>query len=291
MYRCKQKEKTMSIVFLNDRYLPLNEAKISPLDRGFLFGDGIYELIPCYQQKMIGLDPHIERLQKGLKATNITLNWSKQQWRELVSQLVERNNIPNVGIYIQISRGADTNRAHGYPKNITPTLFAMAQPIADFNPKTNNIALKIKSELDKRWRRCDIKSTSLLGNLMHFDSAQVDGFDEILVHSEQNIIREGSSSNIFVVKGHRVLTPIANQYILPGITRRLLIERLKKLTEIQFEEPDILRSEAKQADEIWITSSSRQIQPVINLNGQAVGSGEVGDVYKNIANEYYKAYF
>ncbi|MDQ7048160.1 MAG: aminotransferase class IV [Enterobacterales bacterium] len=281
----------MSVVFLNDRYLPLNEAKISPLDRGFLFGDGIYELIPCYQQKMIGLDPHIERLQQGLSATKIAFNWSKQQWRELVSQLVERNNIPNVGIYIQISRGADTNRSHGYPKNITPTLFAMAQPIADFNPNTNNTRLKIKSELDRRWRRCDIKSTSLLGNLMHFDSAQTDGYDEILVHSDKNIVHEGSSSNIFVVKDNQVSTPIANQTILPGITRRLLIKQLIKSTEIQFEERNILLSEAIEADEIWITSSSRQIQPVVNLNGQPVGTGEVGDVYKNIAEEYYKTYF
>ncbi len=281
----------MSIVFLNDRYLALNEAKISPLDRGFLFGDGIYELIPSYQQKMIGLDQHIERMQKGLKATKIDFNWSKQQWHELVSQLVERNNIPNVGIYIQISRGADTNRAHGYPKNISPTLFAMAQPIADFNPKSNNSRLKIKSELDRRWRRCDIKSTSLLGNLMHFNSAQVDGYDEILVHSEHNIIREGSSSNIFVVKGNQISTPIANQYILPGITRRLLIERLNKMTDIQFKERDILLSEAKDADEIWITSSSRQIQPVVNLNGLPVGSGKIGDTYKQVANDYYKAYF
>jgi len=281
----------MSIAFLNDRYLALNEAKISPLDRGFLFGDGIYELIPSYQQKMIGLDQHIERMQKGLSATKIDFNWSKQQWHELVSQLVERNNITNVGIYIQISRGADTHRAHGYPQNISPTLFAMAQPIADFNPKSSNARLKIKSELDRRWRRCDIKSTSLLGNLMHFNSAQVGGYDEILVHSEHNIIREGSSSNIFVVKGNQISTPIANQYILPGITRRLLIERLKKMTDIQFKERDILLSEAKDADEIWITSSSRQIQPVVNLNGLPVGTGKIGDTYKQVANDYYKVYF
>ncbi len=280
----------MSIVFLNDRYLPLSEATISPLDRGFLFGDGVYELIPCYDKKLVGLEPHIDRMEKGLKATQIPVSWPKSQWYDLVNQLIERNTIPHVGIYIQISRGTDSKRAHGYPKNISPTIFAMAQPIAEFNPAKHTAELTVKSEVDKRWRRCDIKSTSLLGNLMHFHSAQVDGFDEILIHAEDEIIREGSSSNIFVIKGNKVATPIANQYILPGITRHLLIQQLKETAEIELQERNISLAEAKAADEIWITSSSRQIQPVVAIDNLPVGSGKVGDLYKNIAQAYFNTY-
>ena len=279
----------MSTVFLNGEYLPIEEAKISPLDRGFLFGDGIYEVIPSYFGQMIGFQAHINRMNDGLKAIGIVLNWDVDQWQGLCKRLSDENGAGALAIYIHVSRGADTNRYHAFPKNVTPTVFAMTFEIPV--PKTPSLetigkGFTLTSREDLRWKRCHIKSTSLLGNVLHFQEGVDAGAQETLLYNQQNELTEASSSNVFVVKDGVISTPIQDNQILPGVTRRLVIDILAKAGSVIVEERVITMEEVKQADEIWITSSSKGIAPVTTLDGVPVGDGKVGGVWLKSATLY-----
>ncbi|MDX2370555.1 MAG: aminotransferase class IV, partial [Colwellia sp.] len=193
----------MNTVFLNGDYMPIEEAKISPLDRGFLFGDGIYEVIPSYFGKMVGFQGHINRMNDGLKAIGIELNWSDSQWQTLCETLCEKNGAGPLGVYLHVSRGADTKRFHAFPENVEPTVFAMAFEIAV--PKTPDLATvgkgyALTSTEDLRWQRCQIKSTSLLGNVLHFQEGYEAGSQETLLYNSNNELTEASASNIYIVK-------------------------------------------------------------------------------------------
>jgi D-alanine transaminase len=279
----------MSTVFLNGDYMPIEEAKISPLDRGFLFGDGIYEVIPSYFGKMVGFQGHINRMNDGLNAIGIELNWTDAQWKKLCDTLSEKNGAGPLGIYIHVSRGADTKRFHAFPKDIKPTVFAMAFDITV--PKIPDLATVGKgyaliSSEDLRWKRCQIKSTSLLGNVLHFQEGYEAGSQETLLYNSNNELTEASSSNVFIIKEGVIATPIQDNQILPGITRRLVIDILAKDGSLQLEERVVSLDEVNTADEIWITSSSKEIAPVTMLDGKAVGDGSVGSVWLKAATLY-----
>lgn len=278
----------MSIVFLNQEFMPINEAKISPLDRGFLFGDGVYEYIPTYNGKTIGLFHHLKRLNDGLKELQIKLKWSNEQWIEVINQLIQKNNAGNLAVYIQISRGADGDRKHQYPSNISPTIFAMTQSLPELLPTDRKTTKQysIVSMQDKRWKNCHIKSTSLLGNVFHFQQAFAEKFDESLLYNKNNELTECAACNIFIVKNNIVSTPILDNQILPGVTRRMVIDILKQSSEFKCQERVINLSEAQQADEIWITSSSKQIAPVTLLDNKKVGNGQVGAVWEQCSKLY-----
>ena len=160
----------MSTVFLNGSYMPIEAAGVSPLDRGFLFGDGIYELIPSYNRRMVGFRPHVARLNDGLNAIEIELGWSAGQWLEVCNSIMGKNGGGNLGIYLQVTRGADATRFHAYPQGVSPTVFAMPIEIHEPQaPDRNTVKpFRVSSSRDLRWGRCNIKSVSLLGNLMHF---------------------------------------------------------------------------------------------------------------------------
>jgi len=278
----------MSIVFLNGDFMPVNEAKISPLDRGFLFGDGIYEVIPSYEGKMVGFTGHINRLNNGLKAIGIEYDYSDLQWRELCNQLSEKNGAGSLGLYIHISRGADTKRSHGFPQDVTPTVFAMAFDIPA--PREPNLAdtksYALLSTEDLRWKRCHIKSTALLGNVLHFQQGFEADCQETLLFNEKNELTEASSSNIFIIKAGVIATPLQDNQILPGITRRLVIDILTQEGDFTVEERIITMDEVRDADEIWLTSSSKEIMPVTMLDGKLVGDGQIGTVWSKAASLY-----
>ncbi len=280
----------MSIVFLNDAFLPMEEAKISPMDRGFLFGDGIYEVIPSYDGKLVGFAPHIERMNNGMKEIGIDFDWSVEQWRDVCDQLIEKNGSGNLGIYLHVSRGTDSKRFHAYPEGVKPTVFAFAFEIATAPVADKALAkgYKVSTTRDLRWERCHIKSTALLGNVMHFQHGFERGANETLLFNANNELTEASACNAYIVKDGVVATPPLDNQILPGITRYMLLDILRKDGSIKVEERIVTMEEVFAADEVWVTSSSKEIAPVVEVDGKKIGNGEVGDVWQ-AAQKLYSA--
>ena len=272
----------MSVVYLNGDYLPMQEAKISPMDRGFLFGDGVYEVVPSYGGKLVGFGPHIQRLRRNLAAIELTLDWSEADWRNLAESLLQKNGASNLGLYFHVSRGADSRRFHAYPAGLEPTVFAFAFEITEPKPgdKAQVRGIKVKSCLDLRWKRCHIKSTSLLGHVMHFQHGFSEGAQETLLFNDQEQLTEASACNVFIVKNDIVSTPSLDNQLLPGITRMMLIDMLKKQGVVEVQERVIHMQEVRSADEIWLTSSRNEVDPVIELDGEPVGTGQVGDMWQ-----------
>ncbi|MEP3856996.1 MAG: aminotransferase class IV [Porticoccus sp.] len=271
----------MSIVYLDGAYLPMAEARISPMDRGFLFGDGIYEVLPSYDGKIVGFSLHMQRMLNGLRSIDIALDWPQHQWRTVCNTLIDKNGGGNLGLYLHVSRGADVRRFHAYPENIAPTVFAFtyaipAAPVAD---KHRVKPYRVVTDRDLRWDRCHIKSTALMGNVMHFQQGFQQGADEILLFNERGELTEASACNAYIVKNGEVITPVLDSQKLPGITRHILLELLRKDGSIAVQERPVLMEEVLNADEIWLTSSSKEVVPVIEVDGKSVGSGEVGDIW------------
>jgi D-alanine transaminase len=271
----------MSIAYLDGTYLPIEEARISPLDRGFLFGDGVYEVVPSYAGSMVGFAPHIARMQDGLAAVGMTLDWSESDWAELCNRLISENGTGNLGLYLHVSRGADTRRFHAFPKNVNPTVFAFTFEIAP--PPVADKALAhgyhVATAKDLRWRRCHIKSTALLGNVLHFQQGYESNCDETILYNSNNELTEASACNAFIVKDGVVITPPLDSQLLPGITRHIVLDILRKDGAIKVEERVVTMDEVNNADEVWITSSSKEIAPVTQIDGVPVGDGQVGDVW------------
>jgi len=271
----------MSTVYLNGEYMPMSEARISPMDRGFLFGDGIYEVVPSYAGRLVGFAPHLLRMQQGLDAIEIKLNVEHEAWRRIAQELIERNGGGNLGIYFHVSRGADTQRHHAYPEGLKPTLYAFAfeippAPVADKNAAS---VYTVATAEDLRWKRCNIKSTALLGNVMHYQYGYAQGHKETILYNSDGEITEAAACNVFVVSKGVVATPLLDHQKLPGITRLMLLEILRRDGSIPVEERVIALAELDSADEVWLTSSSKEIAPVLSIDGKPVGTGEVGDVW------------
>jgi len=271
----------MSIVYLNGDYMPMEQAKISPMDRGFLFGDGIYEVVPSYDGKLVGFAPHMDRMQDGLDAIEIQLRVNHDAWRNIANELITRNDGGNIGIYFHVSRGADTQRHHAYPEGIAPTVYAFAfeippAPIAD---KSAAMPYTVSTAEDLRWKRCNIKSTALLGNVMHYQHGHARGHNETLLYNQDGELTEAAACNLYVIKNGIVATPLLDHQKLPGITRLMLLEILRRDGSIAVQERVVTLDELHNADEVWISSSSKEIAPVIEIDGTPVGDGTIGDVW------------
>ncbi len=268
----------MSDVYLNGSFMPAAEARISPMDRGFLFGDGIYEVIPSYQGRLVGFTPHLDRMQRGLAEIGIDLSWSHEQWRAMITELLTRNGNGDLGVYLHVSRGTDTKRGHAFPSGVSPTVFAFTFAI---NPPPSGEAgsakpIEVASADDLRWKRCHIKSTALLGNVLHHQQGVAAGYQETILFNEQAELTEGSSCNAFIVKNGVISTPPLDHQILPGITRLLLLQILRAHSTLTVEERVIHKAEVLSADEVWLTSSSKELMPVVAIDGVPVGTGQVG---------------
>jgi D-alanine transaminase len=246
-----------------------------------LFGDGVYEVVPSYSGKLVGFIPHLQRMNEGLEAIGIKTGWSEKQWLDLCLKLIQENGAGNLGIYIQISRGTYESRAHRFPEEVRPTIFAFCfeiapPPVAD---KSRVKTYTVSTARDIRWDRRDIKSTSLLGNVLHYQQGVEQGNQETLLYNDRNELTEASSCNAFIVKNGRVITPPLDHQKLPGITRQILLDILLKDGQIPVEERTVSMQEVAEADEVWITSSSREIAPVIAIDSVPVGKGQVGNVW------------
>lgn len=271
----------MDTAYLNGTYLPLAEARISPLDRGFLFGDGIYEVIPCHEGRPVGFGPHLERMQNGLDAIEIDYRVDREEWRAIAERLIELNGGGNLALYLHVSRGADSRRDHAYPAGIAPTVFAFASeippaPVAD---KRKAKPFTVITAEDLRWQRCNIKSTSLLGNVLHYQRGKAGGHDETILYNPRGELTEAAACNVYVVKNGVVATPPLDEQKLPGVTRRILLDILRRDGSIPVEERVVTLEELRTADEVWLTSSSKEIVPVIAVDDVPVANGEIGDVW------------
>lgn len=282
----------MQTVFLNDNYLPIEEARISPMDRGFLFGDGVYEVIPAYAGRFVGLARHIARLNRSLEAIGISLPWPDAKWQQIAQRLMGQTSTQpaetNYGVYIHVSRGADVIRAHAFPTSIRPTVFAtcMVMPPEPIPDRQKVKGLRVCTQTDLRWQRCHIKSTSLLGNVLHFQDARTGHYDETLLFNHNDELTEASTSNVFIVEKQHILTPPLDNHLLAGITRGLLIDILREHSELTVLQQPISRQQVYQADEIWLTSSSKAISPVVELDNRAVGAGKPGEVWQQAMQAY-----
>jgi len=285
----------MSTAYLNGEYLPLDQAKISPLDRGFLFGDGIYEVIPYYSGKSVGLIPHIQRMINGLAEIEINCDKTLDQWKVLLDDLIAQNDgdNQNLGVYVHVSRGTDSIRNHAYPIDVAPTIFCFTFAIKDPEPVNREIATTytVTTTQDLRWKRCHIKSTALLGNVIHYQQGHASGNNECLLYNEQNELTEGSSVNAFIVKDGVISTPIQDNQILPGITRRIIIDSIKADGSLKLEERTITMEEVHNADEVWISSSSKEIAPIVAIDGNNVGDGKIGPIWEKAFAIYTAAKF
>ncbi|WP_347261660.1 D-amino acid aminotransferase [Rudaea sp.] len=269
---------------LNGAIVPTNDARISPLDRGFLFGDGIYEVVPVYAGKPLRLSAHFDRLQDGLDALEIANPYSRARWAELVHELIASNGGGDMGVYLEVSRGAGKGRDFLPEPDMQPTVFGFCFPITPPKPELLARGIAAATLEDIRWQRCDIKSIALVGPVMLKMEAKRRGADEaILVRGER--LAEGSSSAVFVVKNGRIATPPASHERLPSITRLVVGDVLDAL-KLPLEVREVRRGELPAADEIWIASSTREALPVTSLDGKAVGEGGPGPVWRRVFDEF-----
>ena len=253
-------------VYLNGEILEAEKAKISPLDRSFTFGDGVYEVIPSYNKELFLFDEHLERFKSSLNKTFIPIPSEIYNLKGILKELHTKNNFLNQSFYIQISRGVQDIRNHQAAADLVPSVFITSQDL-EINPyreNSNREGLKVRLEDDIRWQRCDIKTTALMGNILSMHDPSSDKVDEIIL-SKDGLITEGSKSNIFFVKHGNVYTPSLNNNILPGITREFVIKLLRENNIPVFEE-DIPVISLYEFDEVWLTSSTKEIQPIASID-------------------------
>jgi len=276
------------MIYLNGDFMPIEQARISVLDRGFIFGDGVYEVIPVYSRRPFRLAEHLVRLQSSVDAIRLANPNSASKWTELVGKIIAGNPWEDQNVYLQVTRGA-AKRDHAFPKGLKPTVFVMTSELVPPSAELVRNGAKAIVLPDYRWLRCDIKSTSLLGNCMLRTLAADEGCAEAILVRD-GVLTEASASNVFVVKSGTVLTPPKSHLILPGITYDVVLEILRA-NAVAHEVRPVTESELRSAEEIWVTSSSREVLAITALDGKPVGGGKPGPVGERVYALYqqYKA--
>ncbi len=274
------------MIYLNGKFLPIEQATISVLDRGFIFGDGVYELIPVYSRKPFRLNEHLSRLQHSLDGIRLANPHTEKQWIDLITRIIELNEYDDQYLYLHITRGV-AKRDHIFPLGITPTVFIMSNPLLTPPEELLKSGVSAITAQDNRWGRCDIKTISLLPNiLLRQLSADEHAMETILIRN--GLLTEGAASNIFIVKGNQLLTPPKDHRILPGTTYDVVLE-LAVTHDIPHTIRDISETELHTAEEIMLTSSTKEILPVTQLDKQMVGHGVPGPIFQQL-NRHYQAY-
>lgn len=266
-------------VYLNGRFLPIEEAKISPLDRGFIFGDGVYEVIPYYDGRGLRAREHLERLQRSMDALYLQNPHSIADWEARIGELIARNGGGNVGVYIQVTRGV-AKRDFPPPQGLAPTVFMMANPLATPKPEVYEKGLRAVSIDDNRWLRCHVKSTALLGAVLLKHEASLDGGDEAVMFRD-GYLTESTASNIAAVKDGVILCPPLDNLVLGGITYTLMME-LAQRDGMPLDVRRVSRREVRDADELWIMSSTKEVAPIVQLDGKPIGDGVPGPAFKKM---------
>lgn len=271
------------IVYLNGEFMPLETARVPVLDRGFIFGDGVYEVIPVYSRHPFRLPEHLKRLQHSLDGIRLANPMSEAGWTGLIRDIVARNADEDQSVYLQVTRGI-ARRDHAFPKDATPTVFMMSSPLVTPPADQVNNGVPAITGTDYRWLKCDVKSISLLGNCLLRQSA-VDADAAEVVLFRDGYLTEASASNVFVVKTGRLIAPPKNHLVLPGITYDVVLE-LAAANGIPLEVREVPEQEVKTADELWLTSSTKEVLAIVSLDGRPVGTGRPGAVFRKIHQLY-----
>jgi D-alanine transaminase len=274
------------IVFLNGNFVPLSEAQVSVLDRGFIFGDGVYEVVPVYRRLPFRWPQHHARLVRSLGELRIANPLDAAGWRALVDALVARHPWDDQFVYLQITRGV-ARRDHAFPKDVTPTVFGMTQALSAVPPEQIDRGVAAITLADQRWLRCDIKSISLLGSVLAKQEAVEHGALECVMFRD-GFLTEGASSNIWVVRAGRVLAPPRDHRILEGI-RYGLLQELCESRGIPFEVRPIPRVEVETADELMLSSATKEVLAITRLDDRAVGQSEPGPIFRQLHAAYQEA--
>ena len=269
----------MAIAYLNGKWQAPEEAKISVLDRGFMFGDGVYEVMPVYWQQVFTLDEHLARLRRSLAEIRITPPFSDDEWKDLFAEAIERGGEETAFVYLQVTRGVAATRDHQYPVGVKPTVLVTvtAAPMLE---RKSVIPYRMVTKVDFRWGKGDIKVISLIANGLLKNEALDEGFDDAILIRD-GLVTESTLSNLFIVKDGIIITPPKSKYLLHGITRKHIIE-LARSANLPLEERNISEEELADADEIWISSTGHEAWPVGELNGNIIGNGEGGVVWQSI---------
>lgn len=265
----------MGLVYLDGQFQPIETAKVSVLDRGFLFGDGVYEVIPVYGGHPFRLTEHLQRLENSLAAVRITNPHTRSEWQDLLTQLIVENEGEDQSLYLQVTRGV-APRDHHFPEQSTPTLFMMSHPLVGTPATILQQGMAAVTEQDSRWLRCNIKSINLLANVLHRQHALDQQAKEAILLRD-GVVTEGAASNVFTVLDGVVTTPPKGPQLLPGVTRDLVLE-LATQHNIPCQEVAISEQQLRTAEEIWVTSSTKEIVPITTLNQQPVGDGTPGPI-------------
>lgn len=261
-----------TLCYLNGEYLPLDEARISPLDRGFLFGDGGYEVIPVYSRRSFRIGEHLRRLQQTLDGIRLLNPHTVAEWTERIERIIAAAPFDDQSVYLQVTRGADSKRDHAFPQGVAPTVFIFTSPLVTTPDAVRARGVAAVTALDNRWLRCDLKVVALLANVVARQSAVEQGCAETIFLREGFMI-EGAASNIFVVREGVLLAPPKDHRMLPGITYDVVLE-LAAQHGVPVEVREIPEAEFRAADEIWMTSSTKEVLPITTLDGRPVGRGD-----------------
>jgi D-alanine transaminase len=275
----------LPVCYLNGSFLPLEQAQISPLDRGFLFADSVYEVLPAFGGRMFRFREHFDRLNRSLTAIRLAPPHTHEEWFALLTELIGRNGAnADMYLYVQVTRGAEYGRNHTFPANVKPTVFAMASQLPTLTAEIVERGIEAITVEDFRWGRCDIKTTALLANVLMKQQAADAGAKEAIIVRDGEVL-EGSSTSLFAIADGIIATPPNSHRILPGTTREVVIELAASLS-LPVEVRRLSIEEMLRADEVWLSAATRDVLPITRIDGRPVGSGKPGPLWKRLSDAF-----
>jgi D-alanine transaminase len=267
------------IVYLNGKFVPIGDAHVSVLDRGFIYGDGVYELVPVYAREPFRLPHHLARLARSLDGVGMANPHTSTQWEAIIRDLVARQPFDDQGVYFQVTRGV-AKRDHSFPKGVPPTVFMMSNPLPIPTREQVDNGVAVVTADDNRWHRCDLKTISLLGNVLMRQLATDRGAVETVMFRD-GFLTEASASNVLIVKDGTIVVPPKDNHILPGITYDATMEFARD-AEVPLLVRPVSKEEAMSADEMWLSSSTKEVLAITTVDGKPFAGGKPGPVFRKL---------